>query len=205
MYIPKYFSLTDHQKIISFLKENNFGLIVSSKSDELAGTHLPFVIKADENNIFLTAHLAKANPQWKTIDETKEVLVIFQGPHAYISTKFYDHNINVPTWNYTAIHIYGFCRIITEENEMLNVLYDSFEAFEPGFKNQWNELPEDYKKGLLNGIVAFEIKASKIQAKFKLSQNRSKQERERIIECFDKSDDYLLTALAREMKKVSGN
>jgi Transcriptional regulator len=200
MYIPKYNLTTDKEEILSFIKTYSFATIITVKNNFQTATHLPFVVTETENQIILTSHFAKANTQWTEIAENN-VLVIFTEPHAYISTKHYDSEMNVPTWNYIAIHVYGKGQIFTEQNQSFDVLDKMINNFEKEYKHQWDKLPLDYKTKMLNGIVAFQIIATDIQAKKKLSQNRKEAERQNIISAFENSNNENEKIIAELMKQ----
>jgi transcriptional regulator len=125
--------------------------------------------------------------------------VIFSEPHAYISTRNYDKELNVPTWNYISVHAYGKAKLMTEPLEALKIINSTIDNFEISYREQWKAFPEDYKLKMLNGIVAFEIEVEELQAKNKLSQNRSDTEKERIIESLSKSDDFNERTIAEYM------
>ncbi|MEO8396990.1 MAG: FMN-binding negative transcriptional regulator, partial [Chloroflexota bacterium] len=129
----------------------------------------------------LRAHLARANDQWKSFGEG-EALVIFQGAHAYISPSWYETHPSVPTWNYTAVHVYGVPQIVANEGEMRGMLRELVENHEGGRSPEWTmDLPEDYLQKMMQAIVAFELPIERIEGKFKLSQNRSEGDQERVI------------------------
>lgn len=201
MYIPKHFEERDKKKLIGFMKEYNFAALVNSAKNKYWATHLPFLVFEDGDDIILKAHMAKANPQWTNFKDDEEVLVIFQEPHSYISPSLYENNLSVPTWNYIAVHAYGIPRILPAVEDRINLLEETFKAFDEKFKLQWDTLPEDYKNELLDGIVAFEIKAASLEGKFKLSQNRTEGDREHIIENLSKKDDKVKQDIAKFMKK----
>ena len=200
MYIPKHYLTTDKEEILNFIKTYSFATIITVKDNFQTATHLPFVVTETENEIILTSHFAKANTQWTQITENN-VLVIFTEPHAYISPKHYDSEMNVPTWNYIAIHVYGKGKIITEQDKSFAVLDTMINNFEKEYKTQWNKLPVDFKKKMLNGIVAFQIIVTDIQAKTKLSQNKKVTERQKIISSFEKSNDANEKTIAELMKR----
>jgi transcriptional regulator len=154
MYIPKHYLTTDKEEILNFIRTYSFATIITVKDNFQTATHLPFVVMETDNEIILTGHFAKANPQWEQIPENK-VLVVFTEPHAYISPKHYDSEMSVPTWNYIAVHVYGKGRIITEQEESVAVLETMIDHFEKAYKTQWDKLPLDFKTKMLNGIVAF--------------------------------------------------
>lgn len=179
MYIPNLYLNTDKAEAISFMKQYNFASIVTAKDNIPTATHLPFTISQKEEKLVLKSHFAKANPQWKEIEENL-CLVIFSEPHAYISPKHYDKEQNVPTWNYVAVHAYGKGTIITDTDKSFELLNSTIDFFDKTYKDQWDKLPNDYRSKMLKGIVPFEITVSDIQAKKKLSQNKSIAEQQRI-------------------------
>ncbi len=202
MYIPKHFEEKDTNKLFQFMKEYSFAALISTQSGKPIATHLPFIVKEDGSDIILTSHMAKANPQWQSFDGSDEVLIIFIEPHSYISPSLYDHERNVPTWNYIAVHAYGIPQIITGEEEIESLLESMFNEFEKSYKTQWANLDIDYKNKLLKGITAFKIKVNKLEGKFKLSQNKTDAERERIINSLDSSGDSVKMNLSKHMKKT---
>ena len=178
MYVPNHFRVEDVEKTWAFIESNAFGQIISSAEGKLFSTHMPFL--ADQPSKLL-GHFAKSNPQWEQI-EGQEVLVSFQGPHDYVSPSWYAQS-GVPTWNYQAVHVYGIARVFREE-ELLKKLVDRLtEKYEANSENPW--LP-DYSASMLKGIIGVEIEISEIQCKFKLSQNRSVEDREKVIEELEK-------------------
>jgi transcriptional regulator len=200
MYIPKINLTTDREEIVAFMKQFSFATIITAKDSFPVATHLPFVISVKDGNVILTSHFAKANEQWADIENNK-ALVIFSGPHAFISPKNYDKEMNVPTWNYISIHAYGQGKIITETGKVMGVLEATIDNYETVYKQQWNNLPEAYKLKMINGIVAFEIVVTDLQAKKKLSQNRTDTEKQKIIETLSKSSDTNEKLIADFMRK----
>jgi len=174
MYIPRHFQITDREEIFSFIEQNAFGQIISTLQGRLFSTHIPFLVSDDKQKLF--GHFARHNPQRKDIDG-QEVMVTLEGPHGYISPSWY-LNPGVPTWNYQAVHIYGICKILPELTAVKTIVDRLSNKYEEAFETYW-EL--DYNAGMLKHIVAFEIKITNIQCKYKLSQNRSEQDRENVI------------------------
>jgi len=181
MYIPAINAFTEQPAIIRFMQQFSFATIITVENGVPLATHLPFVVSTDGDTVILTAHFAKANQQWKTIEHSP-VLVIFSEPHAYISPTAYESDRNVPTWNYVSVHAYGEGTLITETNAVMDVLAATIASYEADYGQQWNGLPESYKTKMLNGIVAFKISVTDLQAKKKLSQNRTEGEQQRIIQ-----------------------
>ena len=200
MYIPNHYLETDRKEIINFIKRFNFGVIVTSKDNIPAATHLPFLVEEKDGKIILTAHYAKANRQWQ--DLNGNVLVIFSEPHAYISPQHYEKEQNVPTWNYISVHCYGKGKVFESHEENLNVLERTIDFFDDSYRAQWDGLNEDYKSKMIRGIVGFEIEVTDVQAKKKLSQNKTEIERQNIITEFEKSDDNNKKIIAEYMKNV---
>ena len=201
MYTPHYHQMAGRDEMLAFMKQYNFGPIITTKDNEITATHLPFVIAEEGNEIVIYGHCAKANEQWREMEENA-VLVIFSEPHAYVSPIHYEHKVNVPTWNYAAIHAYGKVKIIENSEGIIEVMERSFDLFEPAYKEQWKTLPLEYKNGLLKGVVAFRILVSDLQGKKKLSQNRTEHERQVIIDSFLHGNNPNEKEIAEMMKKL---
>lgn len=177
------------------MRAYHFAIIASVQDGIPLATHLPFVIEERHDELVLVSHLSKANEQWKTFSE-KDVLVIFSEPHAYISPSLYEKQKEVPTWNYVSVHAYGRITFIHEPEKQFELLEKMMRSFEPSYMEQWKTLDEKYKEGLRKGIVAFEVTVTKIQAKEKLSQNKSQQDRLNVKNHLLESED--------EMKRTLG-
>lgn len=185
MYTPKFFVEDDPEDLLAFMRRYNFATLVTAENDLPEATHLPFIIEKRGDKFILLAHMAKANSQWRQFSE-KEVLVIFSGPHAYVSPLLYKDKQNVPTWNYVAVHAYGKVKTFGPE-ENLTLLEKQLETFDPEYFNgSWTEIDGDYKTGLSKGIVAFEIEVTDLQGKKKLNQNKPGEDAHRVIEAFEK-------------------
>ena len=200
MYIPKHFSETNSSKLIAFMKQYNFGIVVNTKNNIPLATHLPFIIEQRDEKVFLLSHMALANEQWNYFDGS-EVLVIFAEPHAYISPSFYEKKQNVPTWNFVAVHCYGIPQLIEDEAAKLQLMEKTITVFEEAYMKQFRELDSKYVNGLLKCIKAFEIQVIRMEGKYKLSQNKTQTERANIIGSFEKSENDQLKAIAQLMKQ----
>jgi transcriptional regulator len=198
MYISKLNQVSDKSQIVSFMKRFSFATIVSTIDQVPQATHLPFTVSYEDGIINLHAHFAKANPQWKNIEDQK-VLVIFAEPHAYISPKHYDKFESVPTWNYYAVHAYGDCTLVKDHSDAIRSLEDMIMTYEADYKVQWDSLTDSFKDKMLNGIVAFTITVTDIQASQKLSQNKTVDEQERIISTLKDSSHSSDKAVAEYM------
>jgi transcriptional regulator len=186
MYIPKSNLLTDTDEIVAFMKQFSFATIITARNNYPTATHLPFIVSTREDKVILTSHFARANEHWKEIEESAN-LVIFNEPHAYISPKHYDNPVSVPTWNYISVHAYGRGKLITDTGEIFAILEKTIMVYEEDYKKQWDNLPLDYILKMQKGIVGFEIEVNDLQAKKKLSQNKTQAEQQRIIK--DLSDN----------------
>ncbi|MEH6941431.1 FMN-binding negative transcriptional regulator [Bacillus sp. JJ722] len=182
MFILKYFKVTDYNEITEFVHANSFGTIVSTKNGKPVATHIPLELSKIGEDYFITGHMAYGNPQWRTFDTCEEVLVMYQGPHSYISSSWYGHE-NVPTWNYQAVHVYGKASIM-EEEELKQDLTMLLEKYEKHRKNPilWDNLSPKLLENQLKAIVGFKIKVGEIQAAYKLSQNRNEEDYLNIID-----------------------
>jgi transcriptional regulator len=199
MYIPEFNRVEDRNKAIAFMRANPFAILVSVNEKVPFATHLPVVISEIDGQLTVRAHVAKANPHWQLI-EKQESLLIFHGPHAYISPSLYEIRESVPTWNYATVHVYGKGRIVSDEAGATRVLEDLIAQFDESYREQWNSLSADYRTRMLRHIVAFEICASRIQAKFKLSQNRTKPEQENVIRALSGNPDSAIAGTATLMR-----
>jgi transcriptional regulator len=200
MNIPAYNAMTDKAEIIAFMKAYSFATIITVKDQFPTATPLPFTILERGDEIILTAHFSRANKQWEQLSDNT-LLVIFSEPHAYISTKHYDGELNVPTWNYIAVHAYGKGEIVTDEKASVALLEKMIDNYDKDYQKQWADLPDDFKLKMHNGIVTFEIKVSDIQAKKKLSQNKTEEVKQRIIDTLEKSERGSEKLIADYMKK----
>lgn len=181
------------------MRANPFAILVSSISDGPFATHVPVVIRENGDELLIRGHVAKANPHWRHLEQQAQCLTIFHGPHAYISPSNYATPENVPTWNYGAVHVYGNACIFSSAEELLHVLHDLIFTFEAAYAEQWKSLSEAYRGRMLGHIVGFEIAVTRIEAKFKLSQNRTKDEQQKVIESLRSAPDTAVSGTARLM------
>jgi transcriptional regulator len=186
MYVPSHFRMAGDQAPYDFMAAHAFATLVSTHEGAPFATHLPFLLEGGR----LRAHMARANPQWKSFG-TAEVMVVFTGPHAYVSPSWYEATDEVPTWNYAAVHAYGVPQIITDPTEVRAMLETLVTRNERGFAVPWKmtTASEAYLSRLMNGIVAFDIPIARLDAKEKLSQNHHEADRIRVAAQLARSDD----------------
>jgi transcriptional regulator len=183
------------------MRANPFAILISSTEDGPYATHLPVVIRETEDQVVIRGHVAKANPHWRYLEQQPSCMMIFHGPHAYVSTSNYTARENVPTWNYGAVHVYGTARVFASAEDLQGVLHELIGTFEAAYGAQWESLSDAYRERMLSHIVGFEIAVSRIEAKLKLSQNRTKEEQQNVIESLSKADDSTVSGTARLMRE----
>ena len=203
MYIPKAFREDDLSTIHTLIREYSFATLITQHEGVPFATHLPFILDVQRGpSGTLLAHMARANPQWHDFVDEQKVLVIFQGPHAYISPSWYEVDLSVPTWNYAVVHAYGIPRLIEDQEVLYNLLKILIQTHEAQFEKPWSfELPDDYLQKMMRGIVGFEIEITRLEGKFKMSQNRTEAERENVITALQESKDTLVVAELMTRKK----
>jgi transcriptional regulator len=201
VYIPEHFRLRRDADAVAFMRENPFAILISCTDAGPFATHLPLFVRAEEEKVLLHGHVAKANPHWRYLEQQAQCLAIFHGPHSYISPSNYTARESVPTWNYAAVHVYGEARIFSSQEDLHEMLHELMATFEPSYRAQWEGLSETYRENMLRQIVGFEIVATKIEGKFKLSQNRTRQDQANVIASLEDADDSAVSGVARMMKE----
>ncbi|PCI34801.1 MAG: protease [Flavobacteriaceae bacterium] len=199
MYIPSIYKNENLEEVKEFIKQYGFGILISQVSGRPEGTHIPLQLEVDNNgNDILTGHISKSNPQWKNFNNTSEVLVIFNGPHSYVSSSWYEKE-DAPTWNYMAVHVYGSISII-QGDALKNVLRKLVDTYEAASKCpvSVNSMSQETMEQI-HGVVGFQIRINEIQAAYKLSQNKSEKDHNSIVKELENKDDYGAIKIAEEM------
>ncbi len=203
MYRPKSFQEDNTSKLVSFMQANSFATLVSILDGVPFASHIPLVVVIKNDVVKLIGHLAKQNPQWQAF-ASAESLAIFTGAHAYISPSSYENHQNVPTWNYIAVHAYGFPKTITfheapeSMDQMINEMVDTYEV---EYKSHWQSLSQGYREGMMQGIVGFEMIVDRLEGKYKLSQNRSEVDQQNVSNKLLQSSDPVIHAIGAEMQQ----
>lgn len=203
MYIPTAFREEDVTKLVAFMRSNSFATLISVQDHVPVASHIPLVVTLKDDVVKLTGHLAKQNSQWQSFKE-HESLVVFTGAHTYISPSAYEKQENVPTWNYIAVHAYGIPQIITlnSSRELMDKMIDEMiNAYGPDYKSQWHSLSDGYREGMMDGIVGFEITVTRLEGKYKLSQNRSNTDQARVAHALLQSNDPNAQAIGTAMQQ----
>ena len=178
MYTPKFNQLTDRAILLEAMQRYSFAILFGGNGlDETAtATHLPLMVKDEGEHGLIEGHFARTNKHWQAL-AGREALVVFPGPHSYVSPANYVEELSVPTWNYIAVHAYGKLSLVEDDAGKEALVEGLIAIHEPGYAEQWREMPEGYKRTMLAGIMGFRIPIERIEGKFKLSQNRKEQER----------------------------
>lgn len=184
MYIPSFNREDDVQTLHEFMRTYSFATLITQQEGVPLASHLPFMLDSERGQYgTLLCHFARGNAQWRSLNPQQEVLVIFQGPHAYITPSWYAVHPSVPTWNYAVVHAYGLPRIVDDEQELYKMLRLLVQTNEAGFAQPWELQPvDDYLHKMMRGVVGVEIEITRLEGKFKLSQNRTPGEQANLIE-----------------------
>ena len=184
MYTPKFNQVSDRATLLEAMRAYSFAILFGPiDSAEIAtphrATHLPLVVKDDGPHGMLEGHFAKANAHWQSL-ANRETLVVFPGPHSYVSPLLYAEELSVPTWNYIAIHAFGTLKLVEDDTGKDALLTGLIEANDPAYLDQWRSLPDGFRRTMLAGIVGFRISITRIEGKFKISQNRPEVDRRNV-------------------------
>jgi transcriptional regulator len=195
VYIPPLNRVEDREVINAFLHTHPFATLITNAAGKLVASHLPVLF--DETANALRSHMARANEQWKHFAASNEVLCIFHGPHAYISPSWYVQQHTVPTWNYAVVHVYGK-PVLVDDVELKRIVFDTTAKFESTMAVPWKiPLSEQEIAGMVKAIVGFKIEITRVEAKFKLGQNRSREDQEKMLRNLEAAPDNDSRALGQ--------
>jgi transcriptional regulator len=200
MYSPPYNQVEKRAELVDFMRAHNFPLLVTGTGGTLHGSHLPAMVQEKHGKLVLDMHMARNNPQWEEFFDD-EVMVVFFGPHAYVSPRWYEDEERVPTWNYAAVHAYGTPKVVDDAKAKHASQRRLVAAMDPQWLPKFDALRPEYVKMMLEGIVNFEIAVTRIETRWKLSQNRGRREQELIAAELDKSANTAERALAALTRK----
>jgi len=203
VYLPPHFTETRPAVLIAHIEQHDFGLLVRNGAAGLVASHIPFLVERQGEQLHLLGHLARPNLQVEDLRQGGEVLAIFSGPHAYVSPSWYAAGPSVPTWNYVDVHAYGTLRLIEDEDWLRRLLQRLSDRHEAGSPAPWRmqDLPESYLKGMLKGIIGLDIAVTRLEGKYKLSQNRPSVDRPRVIAALERRGDADALAVAALMRE----
>jgi len=195
MYIPQLNRVEDREAINAFIRAHSFATLISTNDDGIVASHLPVLL--DEKTNVLRSHMARANEQWKHFAGAEEVLCIFQGPHAYVSPSWYEEQRTVPTWNYAVAHVYGK-PALADDAELKQIVFDTTAKFESPMPTPWTiPLSDQEITAMLKAIVGFKIDITRVEVKFKLGQNRSREDQAKMLRNLQNAPDAESRALAK--------
>jgi len=197
MYSPPYNRIEDRAELLAFMRANSFAVLVTR---ELHASHLPVQVREMESELILDMHMARANPQWQDFFDD-EVLVVFSGAHAYVSPRWYEEKERVPTWNYAAVHAYGVPKVVQDRDAKHASQRRLVTVLDPQWLPKFDALRREYVDSMLEGIVNFEIPVTRLETRWKLSQNRGRREQELIAAELRRSADSAARSLAELMRK----
>ena len=201
MYLPKLNQQPEQAKALAFMQKYSFATLVSIIDNKPFATHMPLVVSEQAGKIKIEGHFAKNNPQWQNMAE-QEILVMFAEPHAYVSPSLYQDAQNVPTWNYIAVHAYGKAKVYSLEDnkkELEKIIIATIKTFEEAYLEQYNTLTDKYKYGMMSAIVGFELEVTSLEAKDKLSQNKTPKDQEAVANALAKSKDRVIAEVGDAM------
>jgi transcriptional regulator len=206
MYIPKSFEVTDISTLHEFIESYSFATLVTAVGEEPIATRLPLLLdRASGPRGTLLGHVARANPQWRCFDGARQCLVMFDGPHAYVSPSWYATSPAVPTWNYASVHVYGIPHPIHDAQQLALLVDRLVATYEAGMSQPWpNRLPADFKAAMLKAIVGVAIEIDRIEGKFKMGQNRPVEDRIGTVARLKASTDPAARALAELSRRHLG-
>lgn len=205
MYLPEPFKIDDQEKVSAFLERYDFMTIVSVPASGIVATHVPVMVRRESTGLVLVGHVARANPHWELMDGTVESLAISHGPHGYVSPTWYASGPAVPTWNYATVHAHGKPRARHDSGFIRDLLRELVRRYEKG-ADAWSvdDLPAPLSERLVSAIVAFEMPIDRWEAKFKLGQNRSAEDRAGVIARLEAESSGEAAALAAFMRSQVG-
>jgi transcriptional regulator len=201
--LPPVFTEARSEILLGHIERHDFALLVSHGRHGLVASHIPFLVEHRGLELHLLGHLARPNPQLADLAEGGEVMTVFSGPHAYVSPRWYASGPAVPTWNYADVHAYGTVRVIDDAAWLRDFLRRLSQRHESGSETPWRmeDQPADYMSGMVKGVVGIDIAVTRLEGKFKLSQNRPAADRPRIVAALEAQGDAEAVAVARLMRE----
>jgi transcriptional regulator len=197
MYVPAAFRMSDADELHGFIRAHSFATLVTQGKGGMTATHLPLLLDPDFGpHGRLLGHMARANPQWRDVEG--EALVIFPGPHAYVSPTWYETPGTVPTWNYVTVHAYGALQLVEDRDDLHDILRRLVSVYERGMLEPWTYDDADPDiENMLKPIIGFHIEISRLEGKWKLNQNHPEERRRKVIRALETRTDDDSRAIAR--------
>jgi len=206
MYLPAAFHDQDVQRLQQQMEDSRLAIVVTHGENGLLASHVPLLLDRSAGEFgALRGHLARANPQWRDLENGSEAMVIFSGADAYVSPNFYpskaEHGKAVPTWNFLAVHAYGTAEVFSDAERLRALVSRLTDRHEASQQKPWavDDAPADYLQSMLKAIVGFELPIARLEGKRKLSQNRSPADIAGVQQGLATSSDPLDNAVAQLM------
>ena len=205
-YVPPHFRVSDEAAVLEFMRAYDFATIVSPAPEELVISHVPVLVREQDGVRSVVGHVARANPHWRLMDGATPAVAVFHGPHGYVSPTWYATAPAVPTWNYGAVHAHGAPAARDDDGFARGVVEELARRYEGDRPDSWraDRLAPEFYGGLLRGIVAFQMPIARLDGKFKLGQNRSVEDRRRVIDALERSGSREAAWLAEFMRLRAG-
>ena len=203
LYTPTHFAVQDRALAAALVHAHPFATLITQGAAEPVVTHVPLLLVEEADTWHLLGHVARANPHWEAWGERRRVLAVFHGGDAYISPALYGTRKAVPTWNYAVVHAQGVVELWHGSERKEQVLKALIDRHDAAYRKQWDELDSAYREGMKGGIVAFAIAVERLEAKFKLSQNRPADDRARVLQAMRAGGDKE-QALVRWTEQING-
>lgn len=210
MYLPPAFREEDLPTLHAQIAQTPLAILLSHGANGFESSHLPLLLSPEEGEFgTLKGHFARANPHWQSLAASAEAMVIFPGPQAYVSPSYYpskaEHGKAVPTWNYIAVHAYGHAEVYDDPQRLRELLAQLTRQHEQGRAQPWSlsDAPADYLDSMLRAIVGFSLPIERLEGKWKLSQNRSQEDRAGVREQLAGSALASEVALAARMAECA--
>jgi len=181
LYEPPHFAVADQALLMALMRAHPLATLVSVQDGEPQFTHLPLDVEEGADGLRLLGHVARPNPHWKGWSEGAPVTAIFHGPDGYVSPSWYSVREAVPTWNYVVVHARGRVSVTHESEAKERILKTLIDRHDAAYRRQWDELDEEFREKMKRGIVGLSIAVEQLHGKFKLSQNRSAEDRQRVF------------------------
>jgi transcriptional regulator len=201
IYTPEQFVESDHETLLRLIRTNSFATLICATGTDPLVTHVPALLNRAGDA--LQCHVARANPIWHDFTSDRELLFIFHGPHCYISPNWYTaKQPSVPTWNYAVVHVHGIPEVIEDRERVEAMLTELVTEHESSFEAPWSmDLPAGFQRRMIDGIVAFEARITRMEGKFKLSQNRPLADRRSVIDALRKTGNENAAHVAALMQE----
>lgn len=201
MYLPKHFEEVEQSRLLEVMRSYNFATLVSCVEGVPFATHLPVLVREEPQGLVIDAHVAAANPHWRAFATESRALVIFHGPHTYVSPTSYRSTRRVPTWNYIVVHATGKVRIVPDAAEKLAIIGRLIDFHDPEFAPRFADFEVELRNSLLAAIVGLEIQVERLEGKFKLNQHRLTDDRPELLREYEAGDENH-RAIANWMKRL---